>query len=60
MLDIRKCQERIMYEAVKAVSNAETAAKIVYGDQGLAASEDNATWVESTMKRLQNRFETLP
>ncbi len=58
MFDVRKCQERALYEAVKAVSDEETAAKIVYGDLGLSSSEDNAAWVASTMKRLQDHFDS--
>ncbi len=56
MVNIRKIQEQVIYSAIKAASNDETAAIIVYGEQGLFSSEDNATWVKSTMNRLENHF----
>lgn len=43
MFDIRKIQEQVIFGAIKAVSNDETATKIVYGENGLSSSEDNAT-----------------
>ncbi|PKM74432.1 MAG: hypothetical protein CVU91_00775 [Firmicutes bacterium HGW-Firmicutes-16] len=55
MFDIRNIQEQVIFGAVNAVSNDETAAKIVYGVNGQA--EDNATWVNATMNRLENRFD---
>ncbi len=57
MYDIRKIQEQVIYGAVKAASGDETATKIVYGDHGEASSEGNAEWVNSTMSRLENRFD---
>lgn len=45
MFDIRKIQEEIIYNEVKAESNDETAQKIVRDDQA-----DNPTWVKNTMK----------
>ncbi|GAK58219.1 hypothetical protein U27_05192 [Candidatus Vecturithrix granuli] len=57
MFDMRKIQEHVIFDAVKAVSNEETAATIVYGDHELSSSEDNATWVKSTMTRLENHFD---
>ncbi len=57
MYDIRKIQERQIFNAVKAASNHETAAKIVYGESGLPSAEDDAAWVKSTMKRLENGFD---
>ncbi len=57
MFDIRKIQEQVIFSAVKAASNDETAAKIVYGEHDLSSSEDNATWVKSTMNRLENQFD---
>jgi hypothetical protein len=44
MLNIRKIQEQIIFSAVKAASNDETATKIVYGEHEQSSSEDNATW----------------
>ncbi len=57
MFDIRKIQEQSLFHAVKAASNDETAAKIVYGERGQAASEDDAAWVKSAMGRLVDRFD---
>jgi len=56
MFDIKKIQEQVIFDAIKAVSNDETAATIVYGDHELPSTEDNATWVKSTMNRLENHF----
>lgn len=57
MFDIRKIQEQVIFRAIKTASNDETAANIVYGEDDLYSSVDNATWVESTMKRLENHFD---
>jgi hypothetical protein len=57
MFDIRKLQEQVIYNAVKAASDNETAACIVYGKDGQAASEDNAAWVKSTMNRFESHFD---
>ncbi len=54
MFDIRKIQEQVIYCAIKAASNDDTAAKIVYGEH---ETEDNATWVKSTMNRLESHFD---
>ncbi|WP_411680123.1 DUF6144 family protein [Clostridium thailandense] len=58
MFDIRKIQEQVIYGAVKSASNDETAKEIVYGKDELARTEDNPTWVKSTMKRLENHFDS--
>lgn len=57
MFDIRKIQEQVIYNAVKNVSNDETAESIVFGENKAFSSEDNVAWVKSTMKRLENRFD---
>jgi hypothetical protein len=57
MFDIRKIQEQVIFGAVKAVSDDETAASIVYGEDGLSSAEDNAAWVKSTMSRLESHFD---
>lgn len=57
MFDIRKIQEQVIFGAIKAASNDETATKIVYGEHELSSAEDNATWVKSTMNRLENHFD---
>lgn len=56
MFDMRKIQEQVIFSAIKAASNDETAKKIVYGEHE-SPSEDNATWVKSTMARLENHFD---
>lgn len=57
MFDIRKIQEQVILSAIKAANNDETATQIVYGEHELSSSEDNATWVKSTMNRLENHFD---
>lgn len=57
MFDIRKVQENVIYEAVKNESDAETAKEIVYGNGETAKTENNARWVKSTMRRLEDKFD---
>ncbi len=57
MFDIRKIQEQVIFEAVKDRSDTETAKEIVYGHDGSAKSENNAKWVNSTMHRLESKFD---
>ena len=57
MFDIRKIQEQVIFSAIKAASNDETANKIVYGEHEQSSQEDNATWVKTTMNRLENHFD---
>ena len=57
MFDIRRIQEQVIFNAVKTASNDETATKVVYGEHEIFSSEDNATWVKSTMSRLENFFD---
>lgn len=57
MFDIRKIQEKVIYEAVKAESNAETAGEVVYGKKERAKAEHNPDWVKSAMDRLENEFD---
>jgi len=52
MFDIRKIQEQVIYNAVKAESDDDTAQKIVNGKE-----ENNPGWVKNTMKRLEKRFD---
>lgn len=56
MFDIRKIQENVIYEAVKAESNADVAGEVVYGCGQLARTENNPDWVKSTMHRLESNF----
>ena len=53
MFEIRKIQERALFRAIKLASNDETPTRIVYGED----EEDDATWVKSTMTRLENCFD---
>jgi len=57
MFDIRKIQEQVIFSAIKDASNDETATEIVHGEHEAYSSEDNATWVKSTMKRLETHFD---
>jgi hypothetical protein len=59
MFDVRKIHEQLLYSAVKAADRDEAASQIVYGEGGSAAAEDNATWVQSTMNRMESRFDAL-
>lgn len=59
MFDIRKIQEQVIYGAVKSASNDEMAKEIVYGKYEGTRTEDNPTWVKSTMKRLENNFDSI-
>jgi predicted hydrocarbon binding protein len=52
MFDMRKIQEQIIYNAVKAESNDTTAQEIVNHEQ-----ENNSIWVKNTMKRLEDNFD---
>ena len=54
MFDIRKIQENVIYEAVKAESNADIANEVVYGNGQL---ESNPNWVKCAMQRLESKFE---
>lgn len=53
MFEIRKIHEKALFDAIKSASNDETATRIVYGEH----AEDDATWVKSTMTRLENCFD---
>ena len=57
MFDIRKIQEQVIFGAVKNASDDKMATKIVYGEHHLSSSEDNVTWVKSTMNRLESNFD---
>ena len=59
MFDIRKIQEHVIYEAVKNESNEDSAREVVYGKEESGKSEDNAIWVNSTMKRLESKFDKV-
>ena len=58
MFDIRKIQENIIYEAVRAESNEDIANEVVYGKDNMSKAENNSDWVKSSMIRLENNFET--
>lgn len=59
MFDIRKIQEKTIYEAVKNESDENTAKEVVYGEKDSAKNERNPIWVNSTMKRLEDRFDKV-
>jgi len=58
MFDIRKIQEEVPYGAVKNESNDETAWLVVFGDGLKPCTEDNPTWVNNSMRRLEESFDT--
>ncbi len=57
MFDVRKIQEQALFGAVATASDEETAAMVVYGEDGMGAPEANSAWVKSAMRRLENRFD---
>lgn len=56
MFDIRKIQENVIYEAVKAESDEKTAREVIYGGKHTEA-ENNLEWVKAAMHRLENCFD---
>jgi len=52
MFDIRKIQEQVIFNTIKAESNETMAKKVVFVE-----NEDNPTWVKNTMKRLEENFD---
>ncbi len=56
MLDVRKIQEQVIFEAVKSKSNEETAREIVFGENR-DNEEENPLWVKSAMARLEAKFD---
>ncbi|MCH1984022.1 DUF6144 family protein [Ruminococcus sp. OA3] len=57
MFDIRKIQEKVIYEAVKTESSAAVANEVVYGKEQPDNAEKNPAWVKSAMQRLESKFE---
>ena len=57
MFDIRKIQEKIIYESVKAESDAEVADEVVFGKNPAENEENDCNWVTSAMQRLESKFE---
>ena len=57
MFDIRKIQENVIFEAVKAESNADIANEVVFGKKHSTKTESNADWVKSSMHRLESVFD---
>lgn len=53
--DIRKIQEKVIYEAVRAESDTGTAHEVVYGVA--EQPENNPDWVKASMKRLESKFD---
>lgn len=54
MFEIRKIQEQVLFNAIKSASSEEIASQIVYGEH----HEDDGAWVKSTMRKLENSFES--
>ena len=57
MVDIRKIQENVIYECVKARSDGPTAREVVYGEEQKTGEDNNEEWVKSSMRRLESKFE---
>ncbi|HWQ42220.1 MAG TPA: DUF6144 family protein [Desulfosporosinus sp.] len=57
MLDVRTNQECALYESIRKRSDFETAKGIAYGKEGSAKGEDDASWVKSSMRRLEDTFD---
>lgn len=51
MFDIRKVQEKVIYEAVKAESDTDVAGEAIYGCGRTVHTENNPNWVKSAMRR---------
>lgn len=56
MFDIRKIQEKVIYNNIKTYSNDQVAKEIVYGSDD-AKEEDNSEWVKTTMNKLDKHFD---
>lgn len=56
MFDIRKIQENVIYEAVKAESDADVASEVVYGRGQAGHTESDPDWVKGAMRRLERKF----
>lgn len=56
MFDIRKVQEKVIYEAVKAESDADVASEVICSCGQTAQTENNPDWVKATMRRLESKF----
>lgn len=54
--DIRKIQEKVIYEAVQSESNADIAGEVVYGAEN--QPENDSNWVISAMHRLESVFDS--
>jgi hypothetical protein len=57
MFHAREIQEQVIFKAVKDKSDTETAQEIICGPNGSAKGENNAEWVNSTMQRLESKFD---
>ena len=54
MFDMRKIQEQTIAQAIARRSDEATARSIVHGEDG---NENDAQWVNATMKRLEDAFD---
>ena len=57
MFDIRKIQEKIIYESVKDERDEEVADEVVFGKNPAENEENDCNWVTSAMQRLESKFE---
>lgn len=55
MFDIRKIQEKVIFENVSAISGREIAKEIVYGSD--TEPREDAAWVKETMQRLEAAYD---
>ena len=55
MFDIRKIQEKIIFNVVEEFSNKKLAEKIVYSDNEIEETDNE--WVQSTMSKLERYFD---
>lgn len=56
MFDIRKIQEKVIYDAVKGEGNEDIAREVVYGREQADRTVSDPEWVKAAMGRLEDRF----
>jgi len=57
MFDIRKIQERVIFNAVKNASNEDTANAVVFVTKDVLSEDDDAIWVNACMRRMTDTFD---
>lgn len=55
MFDIRKIQEKVIFDNIKAASNEELASEIVFGE---TSESSDGVWVKETMRKMEAAFDT--